>query len=110
MPRGVLFQIGERPESQFIGLVTISGRADKASSSPFKMGGRIYPWVVSFSQDFVVRDMAGPPVASVVADLSFVENRRQWGHHFQGSPIEIEESDFHIIEEVLIAWPSRASK
>jgi hypothetical protein len=92
-------------ESRLIGLVTVTGT--EQDRQPVRIGKRNYTWVVDFSREVVREDMSGPRIKTLIYNLQLVKQPENWGQYFRGSPIEITEMDFLLMEKAVKNWAAR---
>ena len=88
--------------SRLVGIVRVSTQAPERR--PVRIGKRNYTWAVDFKKEFILEEMDGPPVKGLVHKLELVKQPENWGQYFRGSPIEIPEGDFRLMEQAIKGW------
>ncbi len=86
------------------GIIEVAGEASDRKA--VEIAGREFTWTVPIRVETILPERTGPEVKPLAPKLSIVKKPEVWGQYFRSSPIEVNESDFIVMEQAIRSWVS----
>lgn len=83
-----------RDRARLAGLATVTGAPHRRRAT---IAGREFTWQVPIRIDLLLPERAGPEVAPLAPQLSFVRRPEVWGQYFRRSPRPLTDTDFALL-------------
>jgi len=98
LTRGAVRGTGDTP-SQIVAVVRVTGNIEEGDEVTIEgVPGRTFGWRCPISVETLIPSGSGPAVRDYVEELELVKAPEHWGQYFRGSPIEVSQHDFEVLE------------
>ena len=92
----VLFYLARSGQCQFAGTAELAGEPEPTTRGETDMADSL--GLIGYDRKLILRNAQrfreGIPIRPLIAELTFIKNKRWWGHSFRQSAIRIPKEDF----------------